>query len=70
VTVPAHVTIADFAKACSYSPKMARSILRRAGLLERVDGVWGVSSERLRVALPDAFDDVQAFFEGKAETER
>lgn len=60
--VPAHIQISVIARACGLSPRAARGLIRRAGVLVR-DGTRAVAPRALFMErLPDHFQDVHAFY--------
>jgi hypothetical protein len=60
--VPPYITPAEIGKICKMTTKAARGMLRRAGILERLGGVWVVDESRLRERLPPVYDRVFAWF--------
>jgi hypothetical protein len=49
-------------RVCRMSRRSAKSLLRGAGVLERIGGRWYVGEARLRERLPDVYDRVYAHF--------
>jgi hypothetical protein len=48
-------------KACRWSRRNAKGLLRAAGILEQVGERWYVGDTRLRERLPDVYDRVYAY---------
>lgn len=56
--LPALLTPAQISKACGMSRRAAKTMLRGAGILERIGERWYVGETRLRERLPDVYDRV------------
>jgi hypothetical protein len=54
--LPPYLTPAELAPLCSWTRRRTESMLRRAGILERLGGHWVVSSRRLSERLPEIYD--------------
>jgi hypothetical protein len=64
--IPSHVV----AKACGYTARDARNLLRRHGLLQANGRRMAVQRSRLRERLPDVFEDVFDYYEmGASESQ-
>ncbi len=64
--VPALLTPAQIGKACGMSRRAAKTLLRGAGILERIGERWFVGETRLRERLPEVYDRVyEAFVVGR-----
>lgn len=58
--VPPYLTPSQVGRACRMSRRKAKSLLRGAGILERIGDRWYVGESRLRERLPDVYDRVYA----------
>lgn len=56
--MPPYLTPRDVANACRMSRKRAQSMLKRAGILERIGERWCVGESQLRERLPEVYDRV------------
>lgn len=56
IDLPPYLTPNDVAEACSISRRRALTMLRGAGILEKIGGRWYVRESRLRERLPDIHD--------------
>lgn len=54
--VPPYISPGLVGKACGITRKAARSLLRRAGILERIGGRWLVGESQLRERLPEVYE--------------
>lgn len=68
--IPPYLTPGEVGKACSMSQRRARSLLHRAGILERIGGHWAVGESQLRERLPEVYDRVYAYIVLGPETTR
>lgn len=59
-TVPPYLSPREVATACKMSRKRAQSMLKRAGILERIGERWCVGESQLRERLPEVYDRVYA----------
>lgn len=60
---PLVVTPAEVARACNMSRRVAKTLLRAAGIAEcGENGRWYVQAEQLRARLPDVYDRVLNYF--------
>ncbi len=56
--MPTYLTPRDVANACRMTRKRAQSMLKRAGILERIGERWCVGESQLRERLPEVYDRV------------
>lgn len=56
--MPPYLTPREVADACRMTRKRAQSMLRRAGILERIGERWCVGESQLRERLPEVYDRV------------
>jgi hypothetical protein len=58
--IPPYLTPSQVGKACGMTRRQAKSLLDRAGILEKIGGRWAVGDEQLRERLPRVYDRVYA----------
>ncbi len=58
--IPPYLTPGEVGKACQMSRRKAKSMLRAAGILERIGDRWYVGESRLRERLPEVYDRMYA----------
>jgi len=59
--IPPLISPALVGKACRWSRRKAKGLLRAAGILEQVGDRWYVGETRLRERLPDVYDRVYTY---------
>jgi hypothetical protein len=67
--IPPYLTPSEVGNACQISRRKAKSLLRGAGILERIGERWYVGESRLRERLPDVYDRVYEAFVLRGDTE-
>jgi hypothetical protein len=58
--IPPYLTPRQIGEACGMKARTMRSLLRRAGILERIGGRWVVGESQLRERLPEVYERVYA----------
>ncbi len=58
--IPPYLTPSQVGNACRMTRRKAKSLLRRAGILERIGERWLVGESQLRERLPEVYDRVYA----------
>lgn len=58
--IPPYITPSQVGRACRMTNRKAKSLLRRAGILERIGDRWCVGESQLRERLPEVYDRVYA----------
>ncbi len=58
--LPPYLSPSEVGKACSMSRFRMRSLLKGAGILEKIGGRWLVGESRLRERLPEVYDRIYA----------
>ena len=59
--IPPYISPSLVGKACGQTRRWAKSLLSRAGILEKIGGRWEVGDEQLRERLPRVYDRVYAY---------
>jgi len=60
--VPPMLATSEVARACRWSTRYTRRLLRRAGIAELVGSAWMVGESRLRERLPEVYARVFEFY--------
>ncbi len=58
--MPPYLRPSAVGRACKMTRKAAKSLLRRAGILEKIGGHWCVGESQLRERLPEVYERVYA----------
>jgi hypothetical protein len=68
VRVPAYLEPGEVATACEMTTGKVRSLLERAGILEKLGAHHVVGESRLKARLPELYDRVFEYYELQAES--
>lgn len=67
--IPPYLTPSQIGRACRMTSRKAKSLLRRAGILERIGERWLVGESQLRERLPEVYDRVYSHIVLRAGTD-